>query len=106
MWRGSVERGTGQQMKTCLTPCPPDSLGCPAAENAKCENDAISSLNQEESFLPLLPPALHFGIQFDTKHQAGFLNVMQHVKIPSPGALNGWQLLLLLKGMLSSPGLN
>lgn len=31
---------------------------------------------------------------------------MQHVKIPSLGALNGWQLLLLLKGVLSSGGSN
>lgn len=33
VWRGSVEGGTGQQMKNCLTPSPPDSLGYPAAEN-------------------------------------------------------------------------
>lgn len=31
---------------------------------------------------------------------------MQHVKIPSPGALSGWQLLLLLKGVLLSRGLS
>lgn len=58
--RGSMEGGTGQQMKNCLTPCPPDSLGCPAAEDTQYESDAISNLNQETSFLPLLPPALHF----------------------------------------------
>lgn len=50
----------GQQQKTYLTPCLPDILGYPIAEDAKYENDTISSLNQETSFLPLLPPALHF----------------------------------------------
>lgn len=55
VWRGSVEGGTGQQMKTCLTPCLPDSLGCPAAEDAKYENDAIPNLNQESSFFAPTP---------------------------------------------------
>lgn len=64
-----MEGGTGQQMKNCLTPCPPDSLGCPAAEDAQYENDAISNLNQETSFLPLLPPALHFKPRHSTWHR-------------------------------------
>lgn len=35
----------------------------------KYENDAISNLNQETSFLPLLPPALHFKPGHSTWHR-------------------------------------
>lgn len=101
-----MEGGTGQQMKNCLTPCPPDSLGCPAAEDTQYESDAVSNLNQVFCPYSLQHCTSSLGIQRDTEHQAGFSNVIQHVKIPSPGAPNGWQLLLLLGGMLSSQGLN
>lgn len=107
VWRGSVDRGTGQQMKTCLTPCPPVWV----AQLQKMLSMRMMQypiLIKRQVFCPcsLQHCTSSLGIQLDTEHQAGFLNVMQHVKIPSPGALNGWQLLLLLKGVLLSRGLS